>query len=387
MFASPPLSGVRVVDLTRLLPGPYATWMLSSLGADVVRVEAPGLGDYSRGFPPYVHGTSALFWVINRGKRSIGLDLKSEAGRAVLLRLVADADVLVEGFRPGVLDRLGLDEDTLRAARADLVICRITGYGQTGPLAADAGHDLNYQALAGTLWMGGHSGGDPPNPTVPTADLTGAMHAVIAIQAALLARPSAGGATLDISLSDAVASLGAPIVAGWTGSGAAAPGRGEDTLTGGVAQYRTYACKGGGHLAVGALEPKFWARFATVAGHPEWAAQMPLPGPHQPELTEQVAAAVAERTRDEWAEALAGIDCCVTIVLDPAEAAHHPHFAARGVAGAEPSGDQVAAWTELPFGAPVGGAPELGQHTDELLAELGLPAEAIAELRASGAVA
>jgi alpha-methylacyl-CoA racemase len=376
-----PLSGVSVLDLSRLLPGPFASWWLASLGAEVLRVESPQLGDYARGFPPYVGGQGALFHVVNRGKRSLGLDLKQEAGRDILLRLAERHDVLLEPFRPGVLERLGLGPDVLHARNARLVICRLTGYGQQGPLAADAGHDLNYQALAGTLAMAGSSG-PPPTPAIPTADLVGGLTAVIAIQGALLARERTGrGAVLDVALADALAALAAPMLATWTGGGLE---RGQHVLNGSIAQYRVYECKDGGWLAVGALEPKFWARFAAVAGHPEWAAHPAFPGDFQDALVAEVTAVVASKTRVEWEQALQGVDCCVTPVLRPREAMAHPHWQARGAAGQAESSGGPAGWVEVAPGV-LGDAPTLGQHSDEVLRELGLE-DRIAELRAASVV-
>jgi len=383
------LSGIRILDLTRLLPGPYASWMLASMGAEVVKVEGPSPGDYSRAMPPMLGRHSAMFEVLNRGKRSVAIDLKKPDGRDLLLRLVPRFDVVFEQFRPGVMERLGLGFDALKAARADVILCRLSGYGQTGPLAGAAGHDMNYQSYAGTLWLGGLAGGSPPVPALPTADLTGAMNAVTSITAALFRRERGGGAAcLDISMTDSVAALAAPFVSAWRGLGEHAWQRGGALLGGGIAQYQVYECSDGGHLAVGALEPKFFGKFAALCGHPEWAQIPPLPGPWQADLKRQVAAVIATKSRDEWAELVAPLDCCVTPVLDPAEAMATGLFEARGTFASSDGGDHPAAWVDHPLGAsPTEPSPGHGEQTDEILAEeLGLGGEELADLRTSGVV-
>lgn len=346
------------------------------------------MGDYARVTPPYIGPVSAFFHVMNRGKRSIVIDLKKEEGRELLLQLVRDVDVVFEQFRPGVMSRLGLDYEALRQVRPDIILCSLTGYGQDGPLADKAGHDINYQATAGTLWLGGLAGQRPPVPAIPFADLCGSLHAVSAILAALLNRERTGaGAWLDLGMTDSMAALAAPLVAAWTQDGEEAPGRGEGVLNGGIAQYDTYETRDHRFLAVGALEPKFFARFATVAGHPEWLEAPPIPGPHQAALKDSIGRAVAEKSRDEWMELLEGVDCCVSAVLDPAEAAGHPHFAARTLTRA--AGDQLGpgCWVDSPLGPEVeGGAPTQGQHTDEVLRDWGLSAEQLAGLRARSVI-
>ena len=390
-WPAPCLDGVRVLDLSRLLPGPYATWLLGAMGADVLRIESPGLGDYARWMPPMLGPVSAMFHVINRGKRSMVVDLKTDAGRAIVLKLVAQSDVVFEQFRPGVLDRLGIGYDVLRAAKEDVILCSLTGYGQTGPMAGAAGHDMNYQALAGVLWLQGSRGGPPALSTPPMADLVGAQTAVTAVVGALLRRERTGeGAWLDVSMTDAVAGFAAPFVAAinaLVASGEPEPTRGDGLLSGGLAQYNVYACKDDGWLAVGALEPKFFARFAAVCAHPEWMKIPALPSPQQAQLRADVGAVVATRTRDEWEAALEGVDCCVTVIRQPGETAREPQLVARGLVRHGPPGQESVGWADTPLGPPVEGSPPgVGEHTDEVLGELGMDAGTIETLRASGVV-
>ncbi len=384
-----PLAGIRILDLTRLLPGPWATWLLSSMGAEVIRLEPPGLGDYSRFVGAPIGDVSAMFHVINRGKRSVALDLKQSAGQQAALRLVAQSDVVIEQFRPGVMARLGMDYASLRAVRDDIILCSLTGYGQTGPLASVAGHDLNYQALSGLLWLGGQEGTLPPVPAIPFGDMYGAQGVVTNVVAALFQRARGGGGQhLDVSMAGCVATAGAPMLAAQTAAGASAPGRGGDVLSGGIAQYAVYETACGGFLAVAALEPKFFALFADRVGHPEWKQESPLLGPHQPALKQAIGDLLRSRTRDEWVALLAGDDCCVSPVLDPAEAAAHPHWSAQGLAMMVSTDQGVAGWIEPGFGkTPSGPPPALGEHSDEVLAEVGFSEDEIAELRAAGAVA
>jgi crotonobetainyl-CoA:carnitine CoA-transferase CaiB-like acyl-CoA transferase len=377
----PCLEGIRILDLTRLLPGPFATWLLASMGAEIIKVEDTGPGDYARFMPPMLGGASAMHHVMNRGKRSIAVDLKKPEGRAIVLDLAAGCDVVFEQFRPGVIERLGIGWDALKAVKPDVILCSLTGYGQTGPLAHAAGHDMNYQALVGALYLQGEAGSKAGVTAIPMADLAGSWASVTAILGALLRRSATGeGAHLDIAMTDAVGVMAAPFTSGWT---VEPYERGRSLLTGGLACYATFPTKDGRTLAVGALEPKFFARFADIAGHPEWEGASPYPGPEQTELHAAVAAVVAGRTLDEWVAALGDSDCCTTPVLTPAEAGEHPHIEARGLRGR--SG--AASWVESPFGpAPQAPAPAQGEHTDAILVELGRSRDAIASMRANGVV-
>lgn len=382
-----PLDGVRVLDLSRLLPGPFATWQLAAMGAEVWKVEDPAPGDYFRWMAPMLGDVGAGYVVLNRGKRSIVVDLRTPAGRAVLLRLVRCCDVLFEQFRPGVLERLGLDEGTLRAERPDLVLCRLTGYGQHGPRAAEAGHDMNYEAAAGLLAMSGEPGRPPPLPAVPAADMAGAQMAVSAIVAALFRRERGfGGSTIDLSMTEALAAVAAPFVAGWTAAGLGPERRGSLQLSGGLANYSVYPCRDGGLLAFAPLEPKFLSRFVERFGDPSWLSVPPEPGPEQEQLRAAVATVIAARTADDWRAALRGLDLCITVVSTPAEAVEDPQFVGRGVVGERSAGGTTAKWIESPLGPPIEGWPSAaGADRDAILAAAGASGDEIRSWEQAGA--
>ncbi|MCC6748992.1 MAG: CoA transferase [Deltaproteobacteria bacterium] len=380
----PPLAGVRVLDLSRLLPGPFCTLILAELGAEVVKVEDLGGGDYLRLVPPFKGGLGGAFYALNRGKRSIAVDLKQASGRELLLRLLPSFDVVVESFRPGVLARLGLDYATLAAAHPKLVLCSISGYGQDGPMADRAGHDINYLATAGVLAASGPVGGAPMVPGVQLADVAGgALWATIRILAAL---KSGVGAHLDVSMTEGVMSFLLP----WLGDlafGGTPLRRGEGTLNGGAACYGAYRGADGGYLAVGALEPKFWTALRTALGQPSDMSDPIAPPARQTELKGELAARLAERSRDEWARELASADACVEPVLEMEELTRHPHHQHRQMFFTLDDATRgPLEMLRLPLGAPVATtpAPTHGQHTDEVLREAGLSDAEIASLRQRG---
>jgi crotonobetainyl-CoA:carnitine CoA-transferase CaiB-like acyl-CoA transferase len=381
-----PLAGVRVLDMTRLLPGPFASLVLADLGADVDKLEDPGAGDYLRLTPPLVGDTSATFLALNRGKRSACLDLKKASARTAMLRMVPRYDVVFEQFRPGVLDRLGLSHATLLAANARLVVCALTGYGQDGPLANRAGHDINYLARAGVLGMQGPAGAPPQVPGFQLADFGGGLWSVVGILAALHERATTGrGKVVDVSMVEssmgfALASLGQLF-------GGHAPARGDEPLTGGLALYGAYATMDGKYVTLGALEPKFWTAFCVGAGiEPEPAAH--FPGPHQEGLRAKLRAVFAGRTRDEWAAFGREHDCCLEPVLEPTELRDDEHLRARGAFF-----EMDSPWGRIPQwrtplaakGASYAPPPRQGEHTDAILREAGLDDAAIAAMHAEGA--
>lgn len=384
-----PLQGLRVLDLSRLIPGPFATMVLADMGATVDKVEDPGGGDYLRHMPPAVAGASGAFHALNRGKRSLVLDLKNAQGRDLLLRLLDGYDVLFEQFRPGVLERLGLGHEVLRKRFPRLILCALTGYGQHGPLAHRAGHDLNYLARAGVLGFQGPAGAPPQVPGFQMADVSGGLWSVVAILGALRERDRTGeGAVLDVAMVDGVLgfssfSLGA-LFAGQ------APARGEEPLGGGIAPYNTYLSSDGQPLTLAALEPKFWAAFCAGAGLEADMTAL-FPGPHQAAWKEKLVALFASRTRAEWASFAAQHDCCLEPALAPDELRADPHLAARNLFFDLPvDGVNVGNFrtpvTPLPQEHTPTPAPRSGEHTDAILAEAGLGQDEVARLREAGVV-
>jgi len=382
-----PLAGVRVLDLSRLLPGPLATKMLAELGAQVDKIEDPAGGDYLRLMPPQAGGMNAVFHALNLGHRSAVLDLKKPEGRAALLRLVTRYDVVVESFRPGVLDRLGLGFGALSAANPRLVYCAITGYGQTGPLAHRAGHDVDYLARAGVLGMTGPEGAAPQLPGMQVADVGGgALFAVSGILAALVARGVTGrGRFVDVSMCEGALAFG--LFGLMSRYGGMVTPAGADVLGGGIAPYNTYRTRDGRAVALGALEPKFWGAFCRGVGLP-FDLEALAPGPHQVACKRKVAEVIATRTRDEWAAFAAENDCCLEPVLEPDELPDDPQHRARGVFAHATLADGTrlpVPRTPLGLGAPIDAAavaPRHGAHTREVLREAGFDD---AEITALGA--
>jgi crotonobetainyl-CoA:carnitine CoA-transferase CaiB-like acyl-CoA transferase len=381
-----PLSGIRVLDLTRLLPGAFCTMLLADMGADVIKVEEPSSGDYMRWTPPLVNGQSALFNALNRNKRSITLNLKSEAGRDLLLRLVERSDVLVEGNRPGVMDRLGLGWPAIHARNPALVMCSITGYGQDGPMAARAGHDINYVATAGVLGLNGAPDGPPVPLAVQVGDIGGGgLQPAVAILGALVGvQRGDPGRWLDVSMTDGAVSWLALVLA-QQGAGEEG-GRGDHRLTGRYACYRVYTCKDGGYYSVGALEPKFWAALCGAVGTPDLIDSQFATGDERLRAHRAMEAVFLSRTRLEWERELAGMEVCCEPVLELGEVASHPQIAARGLVVDGPAGVEVRPAVPMRTDWRRRGAPSLGEHTAEILSELGIDGAQLATLENAGAV-
>jgi crotonobetainyl-CoA:carnitine CoA-transferase CaiB-like acyl-CoA transferase len=383
-----PLDGSRILDLTRLLPGNYGTLLLADLGADVIKVEEPGRGDYMRWTPPMVGDESAVHRALNRGKRSVTVNLKSEAGRAVLLRLAAGADALLESFRPGVMDRLGVGYDALRSDNERLVYCAITGYGQDGPYRDRVGHDINYIGYSGLLHATGLPGGPPVLPAVQVGDFGGGMAAALGTVAAVgEARRTGRGRFVDVSMLDVVTSWMGVLMSWYLATGEVPP-RGGMPLSGGLACYRVYRTSDGKHLAVGALEPRFWKALCDALEIPELVDRHFGPPGEQEHVASRLQEVFGKRTRDEWAERLADLEACVGPVDDVSEAVGDPQVRHRGLVAEI---DGAAAGPGPAIGLPgteqaVRPAPGLGEHTDEVLAEAGLSAADVDELRSGGGI-
>ncbi len=408
-----PLAGIRVLDLSRLLPGGFCSLLLADFGAEVLKVEDTGMGDYIRWAPPYYEGAedsakSALFLSLNRNKRSIRIDLKSEQGRELLLRLVQDYDVVLESFRPGVLDRLGVGYEQMRAVNPGIVYCAISGYGQSGPKRDAAGHDMNYLALVGLLGLtgegdgaGGRVDGHPIQSAGQIADIGGgALMGAFGILAALRERDGSGadrpgsgeGQIVDVSMADGALSWLA-LVAGRYFAEQVVPRRGGLELAGSLVCYRPYECADG-WVALGALEPKFWQAWCRGVGREDLIEQQ-FEGPGS-EAHTQVADVFKQRSRAEWQEFAHQHDCCLEPVLNLDEALDSELVRARemvvqieqpGVSGGVRQLGIPVKLARTPGAHDQRPGPALGEHTVEVLREAGHSDEQIEELLRAGAVA
>lgn len=389
-----PLAGVTVLDFSRLLPGPYATMLMVQLGARVIKVEEPGIGDYLRAFPPIADGVSWKHRWLNRGKMSVGIDLKHPDGQKLARELARHADVLVEGFRPGVMDRLGLSYDDIAKDNPGIIYCSITGYGQTGPYRDKVGHDFNYTAVAGILSMSIPKDAAPTPAGVQVGDLGGgAMMAVTSILAALLQRAQTGrGQYLDVSMVDGLVSWLSYNVADYFAIGRQ-PQPLERQLAGDFACYRAYRTRDGKCIAVGAVENHFWKNLCEALGRPEFTAKQYLPYPEQQQVVDWLEMTFASDDRDAWLERLANLEVCVTAVNDFADVVQNEQVIARELFHTEPDG---APWIRFPVpmqglegvqaGFPGEGpaAYAIGASTQAVLTEFGYTEEEIDALRGAG---
>ena len=390
-----PLSGIRILDLTRLLPGAYASQMMADFGADVIKVEEPGTGDYGRFMPPHGPGGMSLFFVAtNRNKRSITLNLKTEQGCAIFQRMVRQADVVLESFRPGVMERLGIGYEQLKELHPGIIYCAISGYGQDGPYRLRAGHDLNYAGYAGLLHYNRGPHGEPAMPPTQLGDLAGGSYmAIIGILAALVGRGQTSvGRKIDVSMTEGVISLLPLVTASYMNTGKA-PRPGHSTLDGGLPCYNIYETKDGKHITLAALEPKFWHTFCTHVGHLELLPfHMPVGPGEREQAMDMLRAIFKTKTRDEWVAELGETDACIGPVYSIDEALNDPHAQSRGTsissgAGAEtfqtlPSFPRISENEQEQRYAP----PTIGEHTNELLHEAGYSDEEIAQFTAGGAI-
>jgi len=387
-------TGVKVLDLSRLLPGPFCSMLLADFGADVIKVEDPNGGDYIRGWPPFLGKNSGFHIVLNRNKRSLTLNLKKPEGKEIFKQLVAEADVVLEGFRPGVMDRLGLGYKELRAINPCLIYCAITGYGSEGPRAQRAGHDINYLALNGVLSYSGQDG-QPTLPGVQVADLGGgALYAAFSITAALFARERLGkGQFIDIAMADGALTWHC-LRWGKYLADSIVPSPGDDMLNHGFACYNVYATRDGRFMSLGALEPQFWKLFCESVGRPDWNQSNYFePGAHQQALQQQVAELFRTKTQAEWTRLFADKDCCCEPVLNLDEVMQdkqtyqrqmvvdlmHERWGSYRQMGIAPK-------MSLTPGTIRDHAPELGEHTVDILMEIGVDEVTQDLLKAGGVI-
>lgn len=381
-----PLLGLTILDLTRLLPGPLGTMLMADMGADVIKIEDPQAPDYVRSFPPYVNGESANYLAYNRSKRSIFLDYRTPEGRNQFLHLVKSADVVVEQFRPGYLDQLGIGYEAVRPVNPRIIYVSVTGFGQTGPYAHLAGHDLNYSALAGVLGLTGEGPdatdepGPPVVPGVQLADIAGGSYGcVMATLAALYARERTGeGQQVDVSMTDAVMPLLSVAYASFAGG--QSPERGRMPLSGGLPNYGVYRCSDGKYAALGTLEPKFWQKFCALVDKPGWLGFLLPANPAQlADFKQQIQSLFLEKSRDEWATFGLENDILITPVNTLSDLETDPHLMARQMILTQEhpvAGPFRTVGIPLKFSGtpaqPAWPAPEPGEDTNDIL---GLPSE------------
>ncbi len=371
-----PLAGIRILDLSRLLPGPYLTQLLVDLGAEVIKVETPMIGDYSRMIPPEM-GLTGLFEAVNRGKKSAAINYRNKRGRELFLKLAATADVILEGFRPGRMDQLGLGYESVRGIKPDIIYCSLSGFGQFGPYRDRAGHDPTYLALGGALALNARPGEKPVPYGLPVADLSGAMLAAIAILGALLGREKNGqGTYLDMAILDGVLSWMTPLALSTLLSGNPISA-GSHPLLGGLATFNSiYETADGKYITLGALEPTFWSDFCKVLGRIDW-----LPRQFDPTLSEDLELVIRTRTLSDWLSAFSETDSCVEPVNTVEESLAHPQIKSRGYIHEE-NGRPVDIQSPFTFARrELSSPPHLGEHTREILTELGVSEHEIIELK------
>lgn len=388
-----PLEGIKVLDLSTMLPGPLCTMMLADFGAEVIKIEPPKGGDLFRAAKPALKDTSGAYLLVNRNKKSLTLNLKSDQGREIFRRLAAEADVVVEGFRPGVVKRLGVDYDTLQAINPRLVYCSISGYGQDGPYAQYSGHDNNYISYAGILGMTARKGQVPTLPGVQVADVGGGtLMAIIGILMALMARHHTGkGQHVDISMLDgAIAWL--PIIASTSFFSDSVPTAGSTKLTGSHACYEVYETKDDGFISLGPIEPHLWANLCRYFGKEEfipWQNQLDK----QDEMFAFLRAQFLTKDRDEWVRILNEVDVCIAPVLRVDEVFRDPQVLHRRMVF-EMEHPRLGTIKQLGFPVKLSATParaemappDLGQHTDEILKKAGYSTDDLVALRQQGAI-
>ena len=373
-----------------MLPGPYCSMMLADLGAEVIKVEEPKIGDPTRRSPPMIDGRSVPFAQVNRNKKSLAIDLKQAEGRQLFLKLASTADVVLEQFRPGVVDRLGINYAAVAEVNPRIIYCSLTGFGQHGPHRERSGHDLNYLALSGVLGLTTDDHGTPVIPGVQIADLAGGMIAGFAILAALLARDrTRRGQYVDVSMFDVMLSM-LPIPAAHHFAGATIPVGGKYVLSGAYPFYNVYETRDGKFMTLGALEPKFWANFCRKIDREDLVARQFDSGERRANLFEETRAIFKSKTLSEWVDLMRDADCCCEPVLSMSEAFEHAQTRAREmIREAEGSNIKQLGFAYKMSQTPTRdatSAPRLGEQTDELLAALGYSDDERARLRQAGVI-
>ena len=370
------LEGIRILDLSRLLPGPYCTMLLADFGAEVIKIEEPGRGDYARSFPPFLKDFGYWHLQLNRNKKSVVLDLKSDAGREAFLELAKTADVVVESYRPGVLKKLGIDYETVSKINPKIIYCALTGYGKNGPLAKQADHDIGYVSLAGITNMSGEAGGKPAIPGVLMADMNSAMAAGMSILIALRhAQMTGQGQEIDISLYNVAMTLMPGAASLYFGSGFVAE-RGNNWLTGMYANYNIYKTKDNRYVSVGCLEKKFWTNLCTALQRADLIDLIDDEENH-PYLKEQLAFEFEKRTMTEWEAYLKGKDTCVTPVLNFVEACGAEQTSANEMV-LTVNDEELGEYKQIGFAMKMSKtpaqlskrAPRLGEDNEEILGQL-----------------
>lgn len=370
------LTGIRVLDMSRLLPGPYCTMLLADFGAEVIKIEEPGKGDYSRSFPPFLKDFGYWHLQLNRNKQSVVLDLKSEEGKNIFLELIKTADVVVESYRPGVLKKLGVDYEAAANVNPKIIYCSLSGYGSKGPLAHKADHDLGYLSLAGVTAMSGEADGAPAIPGVLMADMNAALSAGMSIMIALRHAALTGqGQEIDISLFNVAMNLMPGAASLFFGSGFVAE-RGNNWLTGAYANYNIYATADGRYISIGCLEKKFWRNLCIGLGKEELIDMIDDESNHS-YLKQQLAAAFKQKTMREWEKFFADKDACVTPVLNFKEAVESEQVQANEMV-LNVRDDELGEYQQLGFAMKLSKtpaqlnkrAPRLGEDTEKILAQL-----------------
>ncbi|MCY6369236.1 CaiB/BaiF CoA transferase family protein [Clostridium ganghwense] len=390
-----PLEGIKILDLSRYLPGPLCTQILADFGAEVIKIEQPKSGELGRNLAPLINGESARFYTVNRNKKSVTLDLKKKEGKDIFKRLAANCDVVLDQFRPGVMDKMGVGYEVLKEINERLIYCCLTGYGLNGPLRDTAGHDLNYLSLAGVTEQTGNNQGKPSMSGVQIADTAaGSLYSVIAILLALASREKTGkGQLCDVAMLDGSITLLAYTIGEWFGSGKL-PQRGDEGLTGGYACYHIYETKDNKYVSLGAVEGKFWVEFCEKIDRKEYTT-VQWDKEKQEDIIKDISNIILQKTRDEWVTFFSTSNICFTPVLNMGEMCQHPQIIARNMITKltnfkESGKDVVLTGVPIKLSQTPGEAkyifPELGEHTDDILMNIGYSKEEIDTLRKNSVI-